>query len=104
MRAALRWLTGGPVPGPSWILAAVLLVSCFLAAAAPRVLGTVQTRVLQQTVTHAGPLDSGRGADRLGDQPGLRPGPGAAGQHAPGGWKQSSGRRSSRSPAPAGPA
>jgi hypothetical protein len=37
MRAALRWLTGGPVPGPSWILAAVLLVSCFLAAAAPRI-------------------------------------------------------------------
>ena len=58
MRAALRWLTGGPVPGPSWILAAVLLVSCFLAAAAPRVLGTVQTRVLQQTVTHAGPLEA----------------------------------------------
>ena len=58
MRAALRWLTGGPVPGPSWVLAAVLLVSCFLAAAAPRVLGTVQTRVLRQTVTHAGPLDA----------------------------------------------
>ena len=58
MRAALRWLTGGPVPGPSWVLAAVLLVSCFLAAAAPRVLGTVQTRVLQQTVTRAGPLDA----------------------------------------------
>src|SRR5262249_5099037 len=58
MRAALRWLTGGPVPGPSWILAAVLLASCFLAAAAPRALGPVQTRVLQQPVTHAGPLDT----------------------------------------------
>jgi len=58
MRAALRRLTGGPVPGPSWVLAAVLLVSCFLAAAAPRVLGTVQTRVLRQTVTRAGPLDA----------------------------------------------
>jgi len=58
MRAARRWLTGGPVPGPSWILAAVLLVSCFLAAVAPRILGTVQTRVLRQTVTHAGPLEA----------------------------------------------
>jgi len=53
MRAAVRWLTGGPVPGPSRLLAAVLMVSCFLAAAAPRFVGTVQTRVLQQSV--AGP-------------------------------------------------
>jgi putative ABC transport system permease protein len=53
MRTARRLLTGGAAPRPTRVLALVLLVTCFLAAAAPRVLEVLQTRVLRQTLAAA---------------------------------------------------
>ena len=57
MRPARRLLTGGAAPRPSRVLAVVLLVTCFLAAAAPRVLEAFQTRILRETLAAAPALD-----------------------------------------------
>jgi putative ABC transport system permease protein len=57
MRTARRLLGGGAAPRPSRVLALVLLVTCFLAAAAPRVLEVVQTRVLRETLAAAPAVD-----------------------------------------------
>jgi putative ABC transport system permease protein len=53
MRTARRLLAGGAAPRPTRVLAAVLLVTCFLAAAAPRILEVFQTRTLRQTLAAA---------------------------------------------------
>jgi putative ABC transport system permease protein len=50
MRAARKLLTGGGAPGPSRVLALVLLLTCALSAAAPRVLEAFQTRVLRESL------------------------------------------------------
>ena len=57
MRAVRRLLSGGAAPGPSRVLAAVLLVTSFLAVAAPRVLEIFQTRVLRETLAAAPAVD-----------------------------------------------
>jgi putative ABC transport system permease protein len=57
MRAAWRRLTGGRVPGPSRVLAAVLLVTVFLVTAAPRLLEDFQTRALRASVAEAPAID-----------------------------------------------
>lgn len=50
MRAARKLLTGGGAPGPSRVLALVLLLACALSAAAPRVLESFQSRVLRESL------------------------------------------------------
>jgi putative ABC transport system permease protein len=57
MRAVRRLLSGGVAPRPSRVLAAVLLVTSFLAVAAPRVLEIFQTRVLRETLAAAPAVD-----------------------------------------------
>jgi putative ABC transport system permease protein len=57
MRTARRLLTGGAAPRPSRVLALVLLVTCFLAVAAPRLLEVFQTRVLRETLAAAPAVD-----------------------------------------------
>ena len=57
MRTARRLLAGGAAPRPTRVLAAVLLVTCFLAAAAPRILEVFQTRTLRQTLAAAPSVD-----------------------------------------------
>jgi putative ABC transport system permease protein len=57
MRTARRLLAGGAAPRPTRVLAVVLLVTCFLAAAAPRVLEVFQTRTLRQTLAAAPSVD-----------------------------------------------
>ena len=57
MRTARRLLAGGAAPRPTRVLAAVLLVTCFLAAAAPRILEVFQTRTLRQTLAATPSVD-----------------------------------------------
>jgi putative ABC transport system permease protein len=57
MRTARRLLAGGAAPRPSRVLALILLATCFLAAAAPRVLEVFQTRVLRDTLAAAPTVD-----------------------------------------------
>lgn len=53
MRAVRTLLTGGGAPGPSRVLALVLLLTCALSAAAPRVLESFQSRVLRESLAAA---------------------------------------------------
>jgi putative ABC transport system permease protein len=57
MRTARRLLAGGAAPRPSRVLALILLATCFLAAAAPRVLEVFQTRILRETLAAAPAVD-----------------------------------------------
>jgi putative ABC transport system permease protein len=57
MRTARRLLAGGGAPRPSRVLALVLLATCFVTAAAPRVLEILQTRVLRETLAAAPAVD-----------------------------------------------
>ena len=47
-------LTGGGSPGPSRVLALLLLLTVVLSAAAPRVLEAVQSRVLRESLAALG--------------------------------------------------
>lgn len=100
MRTARRLLTGGAAPGPSRALAIVLLVTSFLAAAAPRVLEVFQTRVLQKTLAAAPPADRAIAATSgwVVFPNGQRPGQG--GSPPPGQLAATAGRLSRGLPAP----
>jgi putative ABC transport system permease protein len=57
MSAAWRALTGGRVPGPSRVLAVVLLVTVFVVTAAPRLLEDFQTKALRSSVAATPAID-----------------------------------------------
>ena len=57
MRAVRKLLTGGGAAGPSRVLALVLLLTCALSAAAPRVLESFQSRVLRESLAATPTVD-----------------------------------------------
>ncbi|MGD0686296.1 MAG: hypothetical protein ABSA03_14410 [Streptosporangiaceae bacterium] len=92
MRTARRLLAGGVAPRPTRVLALVLLVTCFLAAAAPRLLEVFQTRILRETLAAAPAVDrtvsvtTGLVASGIGRSPGGSRQPGSG--RPPGGDRE----------------